>query len=140
MAAAARGITLPQRKRTRSPKAADAVDIAVGQNIRMQRLLHGLSQTELGERLGVTFQQVQKYERGFNRVGSGRLYRIAEIFDMPVAALFAGVGSASARRPAAPAAAIPDREPLRLVRAFERVKDDRARRLIIALVEKLAAE
>ena len=72
---------------TRKP---DPVDIEVGQRIKIQRLAAGLSQTELGENIGVTFQQVQKYEKGANRVGAGRLTQIARVLNIPVNAFFEG--------------------------------------------------
>ena len=60
-------------------KSPDPVDVEVGRRIRVQRMARGMSQTELGKRIGVTFQQVQKYEKGANRVGAGRLTRIATL-------------------------------------------------------------
>ena len=72
---------------TRKP---DPVDIEVGQRIKIQRLAAGLSQTELGESIGVTFQQVQKYEKGANRVGAGRLTQIARVLNVPVNTFFEG--------------------------------------------------
>src|SRR5262245_45385458 len=68
----------------------DSIDRIVGRNIRICRLQKGLTQTELADALGLTFQQVQKYEKGTNRVGSGRLLRIATFLDVPVTALFKG--------------------------------------------------
>jgi transcriptional regulator with XRE-family HTH domain len=72
-------------KRKQGP---DARDIAVGQRVRALRLERGLSQTALGDRLNVTFQQVQKYEKGVNRLGASRLQAIAEVFGVPVNTLF----------------------------------------------------
>src|SRR5262245_52154816 len=71
-----------------TPKKPDPVDVEVGQRIRIQRLQSGLSQTSLAEQLGVTFQQVQKYEKGVNRVGAGRLTKIAKVLDVPVSSFF----------------------------------------------------
>lgn len=65
-------------------------DVQVGQSIRAHRLIAGMSQSDLAEQLGVSFQQAQKYEMGANRVGAGRLPRIAEIFNVPISALFKG--------------------------------------------------
>lgn len=70
---------------------ADAVDKHVGQRLRALRLTAGMSQEKLGEHLGLTFQQVQKYEKGINRMGASRLYEIAGIFGVPIAALFDGL-------------------------------------------------
>src|SRR6202162_196521 len=83
-----------ERMKTRT-KAPDARDMDVGRRIRAQRLVCRMSQTELANNLGVTFQQVQKYEKGVNRVGAGRLSRIAEVLGVPVAFFFgdhAGTG------------------------------------------------
>jgi transcriptional regulator with XRE-family HTH domain len=73
------------KKRNRRPNSAD---IELGESIRARRLIAGMSQSDLAGRLGVSFQQVQKYEKGTNRVGAGRLPQIAEIFDIPIGALF----------------------------------------------------
>jgi transcriptional regulator with XRE-family HTH domain len=79
-------------------KRATATDIAVGQRIRTFRNNAGLSQTELADQIGVTFQQVQKYEKGTNRVGAGRLKHIASALSVPIAAFFDGVPQPSKRR------------------------------------------
>ena len=71
-----------------TPKSTDSVDVEVGQRIRIQRLQSRLSQTSLAEQLGVTFQQVQKYEKGVNRVGAGRLTKIANVLGIPVSTFF----------------------------------------------------
>jgi transcriptional regulator with XRE-family HTH domain len=122
-----------------SPKAANAIDEVVGHNIRIHRLQRGMSQTDLAEQLGISCQQVQKYEKGVNRVGSSRLYRLADVFDVPLMTLYEG---AETQRPDAPARSalglISERQPLRLVQAFSDVKDVRLRRAIVALVEKIA--
>src|SRR5215217_2152047 len=70
-----------------TPKSTDSVDVEVGQRIRIQRLQSKLSQTSLAEQLGVTFQQVQKYEKGVNRIGAGRLTKIADTLGVPVSRL-----------------------------------------------------
>src|ERR1700752_2734246 len=73
-----------------SVKRPDPVDIEVGHRIRIERLARGLSQTALANQLGVTFQQVQKYEKGVNRVGAGRLTKIADVLDVPGGTFFTG--------------------------------------------------
>ena len=73
-----------------SPKQPDSIDQLVSRNIRIQRLAKGLSQTELAEKLGVTFQQVQKYEKGANRVGCGRVFQIARILGVHLTDFFDG--------------------------------------------------
>ncbi len=77
-------------KRKTRTKAPDARDAEVGRRIRAQRLVCSMSQTELGQRVGITFQQIQKYEKGVNRVGAGRLAKIAEVLSVPVAFFFGG--------------------------------------------------
>jgi transcriptional regulator with XRE-family HTH domain len=79
-------------------KRVTATDAVVGEHIRAFRKAVGVSQTELGKRIGVTFQQVQKYENGTNRVGAGRLTQIARALDVPVSALFDGFAQPARRR------------------------------------------
>jgi transcriptional regulator with XRE-family HTH domain len=69
-------------------KRTDPVDVRVGQRIRAYRLSRGISQSALGEKVGVTFQQIQKYERGANRLGSSRLKKVSAVLGVPIAALF----------------------------------------------------
>lgn len=122
-----------------SAKSANAIDEVVGHNIRIQRMQRGMSQTDLAEQLGVSCQQVQKYEKGVNRVGSSRLFRMADVFEVPVVALYDGAGaqSRSARGKSA-LRLIAEKQPLRLVQAFSRIKELRIRRAVIILVEKIA--
>ncbi len=68
-------------------------DISIGKKIRFQRKMMGISQKQLGYHLGVTFQQIQKYEKGFNRVGAGRLQEIADIFDVPISFFYANLST-----------------------------------------------
>ena len=119
-----------------------AVDRFIGARIRRRRQELGLSQTELAKELGVTFQQVQKYESGFNRVCAARLFEIARVLCVPILAFY-------------PEAEIPAEDPVlrdrqrlsdvmdstdgqRLCRALMRVRDVRTRRKLIALVEEIA--
>ena len=81
-----------------SVKRPDPVDIEVGHRIRIERLSRGLSQTALANQLGVTFQQVQKYEKGVNRVGAGRLTKIAEVLGIEVGTFFSGKERSEERR------------------------------------------
>ena len=91
-----------------STKAPNPVDKYVGSRVRMRRIMLGMSQEKLGEALGLTFQQVQKYEKGTNRVGASRLQQISEILQVPVSFLFDGGpsgavnGTASAKAPPRP--------------------------------------
>ncbi len=82
-------LTVPRKKH---PRGADPIDLHVGAQARARRILLGLSQEKLAEGLGITFQQVQKYERGSNRISASRLYNMAEILDVPITYFFEGVG------------------------------------------------
>lgn len=122
-----------------SAKAPDAADAVIGRNIRLQRLSNGMSLSELGHQLGITFQQVQKYESGSNRVVSGRLVRIADVLDVPLMTLFDGVKGLD-RRPAAYSASglMAGRHAFRLALAFSQIDDSGVRRAVVKLVETVA--
>jgi|SRR5215510_13194353 len=114
-------------------------DRHVGSRIRMRRLILGMSQSALGDALGLTFQQVQKYEKGTNRVGSSRLQQISEILGVPVPHFFEGLpGSASGALADDPTPALVSAGGLELAKAFQRIKSRGTRQSIVALVEELA--
>jgi transcriptional regulator with XRE-family HTH domain len=118
----------------------DAVDVHVGRNIRIFRNDRGMSQTELADKIGVTFQQVQKYESGMNRVGSGRLFKIAKIFNLPIGALFEGANQpVDVQSGISPTAMLAEPYALRLLRAFNALEDATLRKSIAELVESLPA-
>ncbi|WP_425351028.1 helix-turn-helix domain-containing protein [Rhizobium sophoriradicis] len=128
-------------------KTPNAIDIHVGSRIRLQRTLIGLSQTTLAEGLGITFQQVQKYEKGTNRVGSSRLQAIANILGVPVSWFFeeGPGGSSSPLEPELGAGReiaqfLNSVEGLALNRAFVKIQDDKIRRKLVNLVKTLAKE
>jgi transcriptional regulator with XRE-family HTH domain len=122
-----------------STRRADANDATVGHNIRVQRLAKKMSQSALADRIGITFQQVQKYEKGVNRVGAGRLVRVAAALDLPVMALLDGIPGVG-RRTEVPAvlALIAHAQPLRLVHAFAAIDDKVIRRSLMMLAEGIA--
>ena len=124
---------------TKSPM---PIDVLVGQNIRICRLQQKFSQTELGRQIGVTFQQVQKYERGANRVGASRLTRIADVLGVPLLALFDG-STTVAQQPEAdetPRALLANPHSLRLLQGFDRIGSDAARAALLQLVDALAED
>jgi transcriptional regulator with XRE-family HTH domain len=125
---------MPAKK---SPKRPSPIDVTVGRNVRIWRMAKGLSQAELANRLGVTFQQVQKYEVGANRIGTGRLVKIAAILGVPISALFAGTDSAESSQSVL--ALVSDRRSFRLAHAFAAVRDNRFRLALVNMVEKIAA-
>ena len=125
--------------RPRASRKPDPTDVVVGHNIRILRLERRMSQTDLGDRLGVTFQQVQKYERGANRVGGGRLHRIADAFGVPVKELFRGAPEGH-EAPAGPSPLrfLAQPQALRLVTAFDRIAHRKLRQVLVAVVETAA--
>lgn len=123
------------------PRRPDSTDIQVGHSIRAHRLIARMSQNELANRLGISFQQLQKYEKGANRVGAGRLLHIAGILDVPVAALFEPETDPSrGKRTAggAPVRFMSDRNALRLLTSYRDITDRAIRRTLIELVDGIA--
>jgi transcriptional regulator with XRE-family HTH domain len=130
-------------------KQPNPIDIHVGSRIRLRRTMLGMSQEKLGEALGITFQQVQKYEKGTNRVGASRLQNIAAILGVPVSFFFedapGGEGVVSATGMSENSSSyvvnfLSSSEGLQLNRAFVKISDSKIRRRIIDLVKALAAE
>ena len=130
-----------------SAKTPNPVDKYVGSRVRMRRIMLGLSQEKLGEALGLTFQQVQKYEKRTNRVGASRIQQISEILQVPVSFLFEGgpgsnvnaEGLSEAPSPAYVSDFLATSEGLALTRAFTRITDAKLRRSIVDMVEQIAA-
>jgi len=112
------------------------IDALVGHNVRIYRLQAGLTQKELGHRIGVSFQQIQKYETGVNRVAPGRLTQMADILGVPVQALFEGA-QADAGEHSDHRALLTDPGALRLLQAFDTIKDAAIRSAILHLIECL---
>ena len=127
-------------------KAPDPVDKYVGSRVRMRRIMLGMSQEKLGEALGLTFQQIQKYEKGTNRVGASRIQQISDILQVPVSFLFEGGprstasadGFSEGPSPAYVSDFLATSEGLELTRAFTRITDPKLRRSIVELVEQIA--
>ncbi len=130
-----------------STKAPNPVDRYVGSRVRMRRIMLGMSQEKLGEALGLTFQQIQKYEKGTNRVGASRIQQISEILQVPVSFLFEGGPSGIAHpdnfgeeaSPTYISDFLATSEGLALTRAFTRINDAKLRRSIVDMVEQIAA-
>ena len=129
-----------------STKAPNPVDKYVGSRVRMRRIMLGMSQEKLGEALGLTFQQVQKYEKGTNRAGASRIQQISEILQVPVSFLFeggptsitGGNGFSEGSSPTYVSDFLATSEGLALTRAFTRITDSKLRRSIVDLVEQIA--
>jgi transcriptional regulator with XRE-family HTH domain len=118
------------------------VDVYVGSRVRLQRIILGMSQEKLGEQLGLTFQQVQKYEKGANRIGASRLYEIAKIFGVPVSFFFEGLqdenasNNGFAENPSHDfvSEALTSPEGVQLLRNFYSIKESKVRRKLIDLL------
>ena len=133
-------------------RAANAVDRKIGQRVRSRRLEIGMSQERLAELLGVTFQQVQKYEKGVNRIGASRLFDMAHVLGVPVQYFYdempsgvtdgAGAALGFGERPAESYVVdfLSSRDGMELNKAFVRITDPRVRRSIVDLVRAIAGE
>jgi len=120
-------------------KRCDSYDIEVGRRIRARRIERQMSQTELAYRLGLTFQQVQKYEKGTNRVAVGRLQRIAKILEAPIQYFFDEPDDTQADG-AAILESVNSARTLRLVRAYSRIQSKTLQESLLELTEKIARE
>lgn len=130
-------------------KKPNPVDTHVGSRVRLRRMLLGMSQERLGEAMGLTFQQVQKYEKGVNRIGASRLFQISKILDVPVQFFFeeapyAGDGSrapglAESESEGFILEFLNSREGLELNRAFVKISDAKVRKSVVDLVRALSS-
>lgn len=137
----------PGRRRVGRPPTAtnpNPIDIHVGARVRLRRTLLGMSQERLGEALGLTFQQVQKYERGANRVGASRLFELAKALGVPVSYFFDDMSEEGGAGPSTAPTGQTDEDPMRrretveLVRTYYRIPDETARRRLYELMRSIA--
>ena len=145
-AASARRIDPPEMASKKQP---NPKDIHVGSRVRLRRMMLGMSQEKLGESLGITFQQIQKYEKGTNRIGASRLQHIARVLSMQVSYFFEGapglVGQSAMDGMAEPPATnyvvdfLSTSEGLQLNRAFAQIRDPKVRKRVLDLVSALSA-
>lgn len=127
-------------------KSPNPIDKHVGSRVRMRRMMVGMSQEKLGENLGITFQQIQKYEKGTNRIGASRLQHISSVLGVPISFFFEGApnaqpaaqGFADDASPAYVSDFLATAEGIALTRAFLKITDAKVRRRIVDLVEALA--
>ena len=130
-------------------KKPNAVDVHVGSRVRLRRMLLGMSQERLGDGMGLTFQQVQKYEKGVNRIGASRLFQISKLLDVPVQFFFEEAphfgGATPARGMAEPKSEafilefLNSREGLELNRAFFKIANAKVRKSVVDLVRALSS-
>ena len=127
-------------------KAPNPVDRHVGSRVRMRRMMMGMSQEKHGDAIGLTFQQVQKYEKGTNRIGASRLQQIAHTLQVPVSFFFEGAPmegaplDADAPSPSFVSDFLASADGLALTKAFMQIKDSKLRRRIVDLVEGIASQ
>ena len=127
-------------------KQANPIDIQVGNRVRIRRMLIGMSQERLGDLLGLTFQQVQKYEKGVNRIGAGRLFEVARILNVPIDFFYEGLSGAGDQpgvreNESAPVMEfVSSGEGLQLSLAFMKIKEAKVRKRVLDLVKSLAEE
>ena len=133
-----------RRRKTIAIDGPDPVDVHVGMRLRQRRTLLGMSQEKLAKAFGVSFQQVQKYERGANRISASRLHLLTKILDVPVSYFFEGLPSSVQDRPLPAEPDAPDRmtsrETLELVRAYYRILDPGVRKRLVDLARALGRE
>jgi transcriptional regulator with XRE-family HTH domain len=115
------------------------IDVHIGKRLRQRRGLLGMSQSGLGAAMGVSFQQVQKYERGANRIGATQLFEVSRVLDIPISFFFDGAGALSFKaRERKPGSPTNDRETLHLVRDFFRIRDRQVRLSVARMVKAIA--
>src|SRR5262245_44895492 len=138
------GLDSPSRK-------TNQMDIHVGSRVRLRRMVIGMSQEKLGEKMGLTFQQIQKYEKGTNRIGASRLHQLSQIMDVPVGFFFEDAPHHMSRQSGAPGFAeskteaflldfLNSRDGLELNRAFVKITDPKVRKRVVELVRALSEE
>ncbi|MFZ4126160.1 MAG: helix-turn-helix domain-containing protein [Rickettsiales bacterium] len=127
------------------------VDVHVGKRLRLKRTIMGLSQESIGKSIGVTFQQIQKYERGINRMGASRLYDFAKTLNVPVSYFFEGFGDeltadspvygmAEGQPPAFEHESVSSHETMDIMRAYYKIKNPAVRNRIIELIKAVSEE
>jgi transcriptional regulator with XRE-family HTH domain len=133
-----------QEKIVSDERSTNAVDRKLGQRVRSRRLELGLSQEQLAEVIGVTFQQVQKYEKGLNRIAASRLFALSKALDLSIAGFFEDIGPARAKGVAEEGAGFADAmatpEAAQLMALFGSIKSKTVRRRVLELVRTLSAE
>jgi transcriptional regulator with XRE-family HTH domain len=144
--------TVGTEERLESPgRKPNPMDIHVGSRVRLRRMVIGMSQEKLGEKMGLTFQQIQKYEKGTNRIGASRLHQLSQIMDVAVGFFFedaphhanrhiAGSGFAESKTEAFLLDFLNSRDGLELNRAFVKITDPKVRKRVVELVRALSED
>ncbi|KGM35831.1 hypothetical protein P409_02165 [Inquilinus limosus MP06] len=133
-----------RRRKTITEDGPDPVDVHVGTRLRQRRTLLGMSQEKLAAAFGVSFQQIQKYERGANRVSASRLHQLTRILNVPVGYFFEGMADGAQNgiglHPVHDSEMVASRETLELVRAYYRIEDATVRRRLVDLLRSLGPD
>lgn len=140
--------TIVRKKKASSDDESNPTDVHVGTRMRTRRTMLGLSQEKLADALGITFQQVQKYERGVNRVGASRLFDLSRVLGVPVNYFFDGIVYESANKSKGYSLASPkisykseeiyDRETLELIKAYKSIQNSDVRKSVLDMIRSLA--
>ena len=142
-------IMAEKKKKSKAGKRADGphpIDVHVGARVRLRRLMLGMSQDKLGEALGLTFQQVQKYEKGINRIGASRIFRLSEILAVPIQFFYDDFDGAASEAPGMaesdPGDAfmelLSSQEGVQLCRYFSEIRDPKVKKKVLELVRSIA--
>jgi transcriptional regulator with XRE-family HTH domain len=144
-----------KRRRGRPPASENGpnpIDVHVGSRVRLRRMLMGISQEKLGQKIGLTFQQVQKYERGANRISAGRLFDLSLVLDVPISFFFDDLPAEAEKAALMPGAQVPDELPSRdkpadsiatletqhLVQSFSQIQDTTVRKRLMELMRSMS--
>jgi transcriptional regulator with XRE-family HTH domain len=145
-----------KRRRGRPPASENGpnpIDVHVGSRVRLRRMLMGISQEKLGQKIGLTFQQVQKYERGANRISAGRLFDLSLVLDVPISFFFDDLPAEAEKAALMPGAQVPDELPSRdkpsdsiatletqhLVQSFSQIQDTTVRKRLMELMRSMSS-
>lgn len=135
MSQANAAVVIPLKERTEPANRASDIDKFVGTKIRERRIMMGLSQQQMADMIGVTYQQAHKYERGINRISAGRLYEITQVLNVPISYFFEGLESGDDQ-----AVAPRQRMCLELARNFSNIENERHQEALSQMARALAAE
>ncbi len=125
-----------KKRRNVAEHGPEPIDVHVCGRVRLRRTLLGMNQKTLGQALGVTFQQIQKNERGFNRIGASRLYQLSHVLDVPIEYFFEGLEDNTSRQ--SPDDVMAKTETMKLVRAHFRIRDPKVRDILRRLFQTMA--
>ena len=113
-----------------------SIDMKIGKRMQEKRILHGMSQTELGTKLGLTFQQIQKYEKGMNRISASRLYELSIIFREPIACFFSGLPHVDTFL--SPDTRTISKNDVELIKSYKKISNHNAQKALRLLIKSIS--